>query len=320
VLVAHGLTVLALRRSVVGAFALAAAAITVGFAPFLPVALLHAHASGGFVVHVTFVHALRQIADAVLVVLFPHADEWSGSLKIAGSFLAAVLLVALPVFGRASIPAEPARGVVVQWLMSLAIFSVLFTAAGVPPIPTKYLIVIGPSTLLAGFLFVSSLKRFPALGAGAAAVVYAFFTITALWMQYRPPLQKPGDWQRLAAAVSGGGGSIPVAVFPAELAQPLSWYYPGATVAIPGPMPFTLDYVGAMALPNSAEVARVLDPIRARSEQLWMVTTDDCQQGPPALYDYHCRYLEAYLNRRYRIVRSVAFRGSLARLYARTRD
>jgi hypothetical protein len=81
-------------------------------------------------------------------------------------------------------------------------------------------------------------------------------------------------------------------------------------------MPFTLDYVRAMALTDPTEVALTLDPVHAQSQLLWLVTTDDCSAPPPAIYDYHCGYLEAYMKRRYRIVKTVAFRGSLARLYS----
>jgi hypothetical protein len=34
-------------------------------------------------------------------------------------------------------------------------------------------------------------------------------------------------------------------------------------------------------------------------------------------YDYHCGFLEAHVNHRYRVLESIAFRGSVVRLYER---
>jgi hypothetical protein len=62
----------------------------------------------------------------------------------------------------------------------------------------------------------------------------------------------------------------------------------------------------------------VLDPVRAHSNLLWLITSGACERRAMQAYDYHCGLLEAYMGRHYRLQRSVAFAGSLARLYSRT--
>ncbi len=314
---AQGIALLAVRRGSVRVFSIAAVIIAVAFAPFLGVAWMHAHSSGTFVIRVPFTRAIHEIVDAVFTVVLPHTVEWHGPAKVLGFAAAAVLLVTLTVFGRPTVPRGPALAIVVQWLVCLAIFGLLFTVAGVPLEPLKYVIVAAPSSLLVAFLLVSSVQRRPAAAAMVAVAAYGVFAVATLFSQYRPPLMKPGDWQRLAATISAGDRSVPVAVFPAELGQPLSWYLPVATVQIPKPMPFALDYVHQLTLTNESDVARILDPVREHWASLWMVTTTDCSGPEPVLYNYHCRYLETYLKRRYHLVKSVPFRGSLARLYSR---
>ena len=174
-----------------------------------------------------------------------------------------------------------------------------------------------PSSLLVALLFMSSFKRERVLASGLATATFAVFALTQLMAQYRAPLVKPGDWQRVAAILQKGDRSIPVAVFPAELALPLSIYLPIATVPVPQPIPFSTDYVRATTLGGEAEVSGLLDRVSARSGRLWVITDGECREGQRDNYDYHCRYLEAYLYERYRLTSRFKFRGALARLYVR---
>jgi hypothetical protein len=137
------------------------------------------------------------------------------------------------------------------------------------------------------------------------------------WSQYHPPLSKQGDWKNVAAILAASDKSVPIAVFPAEFAVPLSWYLPRPIIPVPRPMPFTIDYVRATTLTGESDVSRVLDPVQAQSKNLWVVTSGECPVIEPNIYNYHCHVLEAYLNQHYRIVRSVVFHGALARLYTR---
>jgi hypothetical protein len=149
-------------------------------------------------------------------------------------------------------------------------------------------------------------------------VVFVGFAGATFWHQYQPPMAKAGEWKRVAAMVTEDGNATPVAVFAAELALPLNVYLPVPAISIPRPMPFTLDYVPKTSLTGEQDVARVLDPVRARSASLWMVTDGNtCVTFDPNGYNYNCRYLEAYLIHHYRLMSSTFFRGSLVRLYTR---
>jgi hypothetical protein len=171
--------------------------------------------------------------------------------------------------------------------------------------------------LLASFMLLSALRRHRIAAGCIAVATYVIFTGTDLYGEYRPPAVKPGDFQRIAQTVSADARATPIAVFPAELAEPLSWYLTRPVISIPAPMPYTMSYVRAMTLTSEAEVARVLDPVRADAPQLWLVTADSCEARPVRIYDFQCHFLNAYLAGRYRLVRNVAFRGARARLYIR---
>ncbi len=316
-LAAGGLTIVALRRGALKEYLVAAAAIVVAFVPFVPIALLHVRSSGEFIIATSLAESLHQIVDAVFVIVMPHYTGWAGLLKVGGFALAAAVVVALFALGRPPAPRGPAAVFAVQWLGALTIFVVLFHLLGAPLTLQKYVTVVAPSTMLLAFMFLSGLRRNRIIAGRLALATYAIFTGTDFWGEYRPPTIKPGDWQHVAQTVSSAGDKTPVAVFPPELAVPLSLYLPEPTIEIPRPMSFTLDYVRATTLTDERDVARVLDPIRATSPRLWLVTTGRCEDMPLNYYNYRCRYLDEYLARRYRLVRSVAFRGSLARLYVR---
>jgi hypothetical protein len=316
-LAAQAITLLLLRRSAFAAFVVSAAAITVAFAPWARVVLMQVGASSEFVLPTSFSQAVHEVGDAVFVVMLPHEVAWSGVAKIAGFAFAGVLVVGLVALGRPRISPGPSLALVVQFGLALLIFTALFSVEGVPLVSIKYLTVIAPLSMLMAFLFLSSSERRRSLTLGIAFTAYAFFTATDLWSQYRPPLVKPGDWQRVAMTVAADDKATPVSVFPSELSVPLRWYLKAPIIAVPGPMPFRLDYVRRTTLTSEADVSRVLDPVRDRSARLWLVTSDKCEDSRFNYYNYHCRFMEAYLEQHYRLLRSFRFRGSLARLFIR---
>lgn len=314
-LIAHALTIIVARRGALKPFVFVMVAVAVAFAPFLHVALVHVAASGQFVEHATLLKALHELTNAVFAFVLPHDIGWSGAVKYAGFALAGALLTVLVVVGRPA--ADPARrAVFVQWLAGVAIFTLLFWLSGIPVDPERHLVILAPASLLAALLFVASVTRRRVFLGSLAAASFAVFSAHALWMQYRPPLMKLGDWNRVAATLLVTDRAAPVAVFPAEAALALGRYLPAVLTPIPYWMPFTVDYVGATTLTGESQVARVLDPLRMRTERLWIVTTGPCIPSLLRAYNYNCQYLETYLQRRYRVVKSVAFRGALARLYA----
>jgi hypothetical protein len=318
VLAAHFTTLLVLRGKGLRACAASMAVAAAGFLPFMPVALMHVKASGAFVNRVSFLHAVHDVANVVFVFMLPHDFNWSGLVKLSGFVAAAVLLVTLLAVGRPVLRGSAHRGLVVAWLLCLVIFVVLFAVSGVPLDPARHVVVAAPATVLVLLIFLSSLTRRRAFATALAGAAFAVFAAGTLRATYQPPLAKHGDWQRVAALLSADSSRTPIAVFPAELALPLSVYFPAAVIPIPRTMPFTVDYVHATTLSDQLDAARVLDPVRAGSPGLWVITSGSCEPSDTVYSRYNCGFLEAYLRQRYRIAKTVSFQGTLARLYMRT--
>jgi hypothetical protein len=316
-LAAHCITIVAFRRGMLRQLAEPVLFAALGFVPFVGIALVHVGASGAMVEHVSLARAAHQIANTVFVYVLPHDITWSGAAKLLGFGGAALLAGALAIAGRPVVAAEPSRTFALGWLIALGVFSLVFSVFGAPLDIVRHLIVIAPASLLVAYLAVTSLTRRRALLAGLAALVFTAFTVGQLWSQYHPPIAKRGEWPRVALTLQENDPAIPVAVFPAELALALNVYSSRATIPIPRPMPFTLDYVSATTLYASADVERVLDPVRQRADRLWLVTQTACRIWQPDAFDYHCGFLETYVAQHYRLTRSVAFRGALARLYVK---
>lgn len=260
---------------------------------------------------------VKLVVAAVFAAVLPHEPWWTGALKLAGSAAAAALLAALLWLGRPVLD-RLERGIVVATLISLVVFCLVFWKTGTPIDLPRHIVVVVPSALLVGFILVSSLTRRAGRLRAVSGGIFAAFALATLWVHYRPPLTKVGDWQRVSALLASDHRGTPIAVFPADLTLLLGTYLPAVRpVPIPRPLTFTLDYDQRMTLGSESEVALALDPVRRGSRELWVVTTGDCTADHHE-YDYHCKYLEAYLNQRYRLEKSVPFRGALAQLYVRT--
>jgi hypothetical protein len=291
--------------------------VAVGFAPFIRVALAQLHSTGDSVVHATFIMSFYQVAGAFSAYSLPHDFGWSGAAKIAEVVVAAALIGAIAVGGLPYALPREARSIVLQLGVALTVFALIFAAVGVPVDIPRHLVVLVPPTILAVCVLLSSLRRMRLLACAFAVMLFAVFAASVFWGQYHSPLAKQGDWQRVASLLRSDDPMTPVAVFPAELALPLRLYFPVAAVAIPRPMPFILDYVGATTLTGESDVARVLDPLQTRSRRLWLISNNTCGQDDLATYSYHCGYLEAFIRRHYRLTQTVMFRGLVVRRYVR---
>lgn len=317
VLLAHGLVLLAMRPKMLRTFVGLMALVALGFAPFVPVAISDVAASGSFVSRGTLVKAAHEVFDVIFAFMLPHDLDWSGIAKAGGFGLAALLIAGVFGFGRPVLADVCSRAAGLQWAGSIVVFVLLFGAFGVPLDPLRHLMVTAPSSLIVSFTVLSALTRRRALAIAIVSALSLSFAGATLWTNYRPPLAKQGDWERVAALLSTADPAIPIAIFPAESALPLGVYLRRPVVPIPRIMPFALDYVDATTLHSETDVARVLDPLYARSSTLWLVSRDECAGANLTVYDYNCPYLEAYLRRRYRLARTVDFRGSIARLFVR---
>jgi hypothetical protein len=314
IFVAHAITILALRRHKMWSFLGVMAIVALAFMPFIPVAIMHVTSSGDFVTHTTFTHAVHAMLDTVLIYVLPHNLNWTGAAKYVGFCFIAILAMSLLAVGYPRVINTIQFGVLIQWFASVLILSVVFGIAGLPLDFVSHAIILAPSSLLVAFLFIESSYSRRLIGY-ISLTIFTIFALMQLQSQYHPPFSKHGDWQNVAAMLAANDKAVPIAVIPAEFAVPLSWYLPRAIIPIPKPMPFTLDYVRATTLTGESDVSRVLAPVQAQSKTLWVVTSDECPAIEPAIYNYHCHFLEAYLNEHYRIIRSVVFHGALARLY-----
>ena len=316
IFVAHAITMLAFRRHNMWSFLRVMAIAAAAFMPFIPLAIMHVTSSGDFVTRTTFAHAVHAMLDTVFIYVLPHNLNWTGAARYAGFCFIAILTVSLFVVGYPRVITTVQFGVLSQWCASVLILSVVFGIAGLPLDFVGHAIILAPSSFLVAFLFIESSYSRRIVGY-ISLTTFTLFALMQFWSQYSPPLSKQGDWQKVAAMLAASDKSVPIAVFPAEFSVPLSWYLPRAIIPVPKPMPFTIDYVRATTLTGESDVSRVLDPVQAESKDLWVVTSGECPAIEPKIYNYHCRFLEAYLNQHYRIVRSVVFHGALARLYAR---
>ncbi len=316
-LAAHCLTLIVLRGRGVWAFLGAMVVVAAGFAPFVGAALMQIHSTGDSVGGTTPLEAVRQLLDLVLTYTFPHDHEWVGAAKFAGLGLAAGWFAMLVFVGRPQRLSRPARGAMLALAFGVMLFGLVFAAVGMPFDLRRHLIVLLPTVLLAVFALLSSLRRARRWACVATIVLFALCAGGQFASEYHAPLAKQGDWQRVATELSADDRATPVAVFPAELALPLDWYLGHAAVPIPRPMPFILDYVAATMLTSDADVARVLDPVRVRSDRVWIVTENECLPTDLKVYDYHCDILETFLAHHYRLETTRFFRGIVMRRFVR---
>jgi hypothetical protein len=274
--------------------------------------------TGDSVARATPLDAAREIVHALFVYVSPHdVSWWKGSVKLAGVGLALVLALGFALVGRIAAPSGPARGVLFAWCVALVVFVLAFSIVGLPIDLVRHLIVLAPPTVLVVAILLSSLQRGQRLACAIVCAVFALLAGAQFAVEYHAPLAKQGDWKRVAALLAHDGRSIPIAVFPAEYALPLAVYLPVPTIAIPRAMPFTLEYVEATALTGAPDVARVLDPVQARAQRLWIVTPDECRSPDLWTADYHCTYLERYLQSHYQLEKTVELHEVIARLYVR---
>jgi hypothetical protein len=316
IFVAHAITILALRLHKMWSFLGVMAIVALAFGPFIPVAITHVTSSGDFVTRTTLTHTIHAMLDTVLIYVLPHNLNWTGAEKYAGFCFIALIGMSVLTVGYPRVINTIQFGVLIQWFASVLILSVVLGIAGLPLDFVSHMIILAPSSFLVAFLFIEASSSRRTIGC-ISLTAFMIFALMQFWSQYHPPFSKQGDWQNVAATLAATDKSVPIAVFPAEFAIPLSWYLPRAILPIPKPIPFTIDYVRATTLTSESDVSRVLDPVQAQSESLWIVTSGECPAIEPNVYNYHCRFLEAYLNEHYRIVRSVVFHGALARLYTR---
>ncbi len=145
-----------------------------------------------------------------------------------------------------------------------------------------------------------------------SALVMALSVFT-LVRTYRP-LAKPGDWVRVAAYLQAHEQhGEPIAVFEAENALPLAYYYggPNRIVPIPHAVDFQRYDIRRFVIHDEAEL-RAAVPVAG---QFWLVTSGECTS---ANVQFGCHQLEDFVTQRYRIGSDAQFFGTRIRLLERS--
>jgi hypothetical protein len=140
--------------------------------------------------------------------------------------------------------------------------------------------------------------------------VLALVASTVTMVTVYAPLAKPGDWIRVSAYLQQHARpGEPIAVFQAENALPLAYYYRGRSpiVAVPRPVDFHHYDVRRFVVENDAELRTAL----AAHRRIWLVTAGSCDSDG---LDFGCKRLERYVAANYRIAADASFYRSRIRL------
>lgn len=123
-------------------------------------------------------------------------------------------------------------------------------------------------------------------------------------------LAKPGDWQRVVAVLDARERpGEPIAVFEAENALPLAYYYrgPNRIVPVPSAVNFRRYDVNSFVVRSAAQLRATMP----RSKRLWLITAGQCSSGS---VDFGCAVMERYVAARYRVEYDAQFFQSRLRL------
>jgi uncharacterized membrane protein len=165
-----------------------------------------------------------------------------------------------------------------------------------------------PATLSA-FGLLTFVRRDQGRAVAGWAVISIALSLLSLFFTYRP-LAKPGDWIRVTAYLQKHETAHePIAVFEAENALPLRYYYhgPNRIVPIPAGVNFRTYDVMRFVVKSDAQLARLL-PAR---KKIWLITAGGCRT---ANIEFGCDIVEGYVARHYRIGSVRIFHGAEVRL------
>lgn len=305
---AQGLTLLLLARRAVGRFALCTAAAALAFAPMLAIVpsqvqnFKSAFAPPSFPRAVEVLGAI--LARYALPLSFPHA-------KLA-YLMVAIALVAGALMARKKFSAEGDGTILLVTLWTFAFFAVASYVTGVHVLDRHAASLYLPC-ILSVFAILTFLRKPLQERATLVWSCVALLASTATLVQTYAPLAKPGDWVRVTAYLHRHERARePIAVFEAENALPLAYYYtgPNRIVAIPRGVDFRRYDVTRFVLHDARDIEAAVPPV----QRLWLVTAGECAS---ANIQFGCSVLERFVAERYRVASDVSFYGSRVRLLQR---
>jgi Dolichyl-phosphate-mannose-protein mannosyltransferase len=302
---AQGFAVLLYRRRAFWRILLAGFAGALAFAPMLVIvpqqvqnfrqgfatpSLAHSFAGLGLIL-------LRYVAPLPL----PHA-------KFVYAGLAAVALLAFAL-ARPSLKSSGSMAIVVMTGCAAILFAVAAYEGGVHILDRHAASLYLPATLSV-FALIASLpaehRQRAALGWCAAVVLLSLATLGRTYASGA----NDGDWIRVTRYLQANErAGEPIAMFEAENALPLAYYYrgPNRIVPIPQAVDFSHYDVAAFVVRNNAQ----LEAAFPRGIRLWLVTAGGCAS---ASIEFGCPTLEGFIRERYNVQSDTAFHGSRVRL------
>jgi hypothetical protein len=303
-IVAQGITLAIYCRKSLPRFALAGVAGALAFVPMLAIIPGQVQNFKDGFASPSLVHALAGLAGIllryVLPLPVPHAKMFYAAI------LAAAALALLAVRPK---PSVAENGPI---LVTTAFASLLFAAgtyaSGVHILDRHAALLYLPSTL--GLFAVLCSLPAPLRRRATLAWTCLVVVLSALMLgRTYGALAKPGDWPRVAAYLRAHEtGDEPIAVFEAENALPLSFYYHGSNRVVP--IPHGVDFrsyrVSRFVIHDDAELAGAIPAER----RLWLVTAGACTS---ANVQFGCTTLERFVARCYRVESDVKFFGSEVR-------
>lgn len=303
---AQAVTVLLYRPRAFARFTAAGAAGALAFLPMLLVVASQVqNFRGGFtppasVLASSFVLA-GILARYVLPLHVPHASAFYAALGAGAVVVAIAKRRAFTTNGNGTI--------LVTGALAFVAFSVGVYAGGVHILTrhAAYLYVLAVLSVFAALTFITpTLRRRSTTAWFALALIASSIAL----VQTYASLSKAGDWSRVSAYISAREhANEPIAVFEAENALPLAYYYhgPNRIVAIPHAVDFRNYDVTRFVVHNEAELAAAMP----RPNHLWLITAGQCRS---ANITFGCDIVDHFVAARYRVDADATFHGSRARL------
>jgi len=304
---AQGITLLLFHRRAFWRFLLAGAIGAAAFAPM--VAIVPGQVQNfkeGFAAP-SLPHTLTVLGGIifryVLPLPFAHAKLAYAGLALAG----AVALVIL----RPSLKSTGSGPIVVMTGCAAVLFAAGAYAGGVHILDRHAASLYVPATLSV-FALIASLPAESRARVGLGwCVAVVLLSLASLGRTYASGANS-GDWIRVTRYLEGNERpGEPIAVFEAENALPLQYYYrgPNRIVAIPEAVDYHRYDVTAFVVRSADQ----LESAMPRQARMWLVTAGACNSANIA---FGCTTLERYVCEHYRVDSDVEFHGSRVRLLA----
>lgn len=301
---AQGATLLLYDRRAVLRFALASAAAALAFLPMLAIVPGQVQNFKSIFAPPSILQTCVTLAGIGLRYVLPlpllHAKNAYVVLLIVAAIATTAARPSLRAIGRSPIVALTG--------FAFAFFAIGTYLAGVHVLDRHAASLYVPATLTIFAILTSARSANGRRAVFAWSVLVMVLSLLTLVQTYRH-LAKPGDWVRVTSYLHAHErNGEPIAVFEAENALPLAYYYAGPNRVVP--IPHGVDFhrydVSRFVIENEAELQSTVPAAR----RIWLVTSGECAS---ANVRFGCSRLEDFVAGRYRIVSDAQFWGTRVR-------